>query len=92
MEAVTDETKFILIQLFLDDPTSERPRIHSKKKEKRKGTVIKELETLVHDFEEAELDIDLNPYKEALKFLRKMKGTDVYSIFVDELLAPYQTS
>lgn len=91
MEAATDEVKFIIVQFFLDDPTSERPRIHSKKKEKRRGTVLKELTTMINDFEDSDTDIDLEPYKEAAKFLRKLKGTDEYTIFVDDLLAPYRT-
>lgn len=89
MDNLTDESKFIIVQFFLDDPTSEVPRIHSKKREKRKGTVLKELDTLIHDLEEIETDIDLEPYKEAAKTLRKLRGKEEYTNFVDELLQPY---
>ncbi|MGX7203092.1 LtrD [Enterococcus plantarum] len=89
MDNLTDESKLIIVQFFLDDPTSETPRIHSKKREKRKGTVLKELDTLIHDLEEIETDIDLEPYKEAAKILRKIRGKDEYMSFVDELLQPY---
>jgi len=50
--------------------------------------VIKKLETMVHEFKELELDIDLESCKNALKYLRKIKGKDEYSIFVTNLLAP----
>ncbi|NSN24351.1 LtrD, partial [Enterococcus faecalis] len=55
-----------------------------------KGTVLKELDTLIHDFKEKELEIDLFPYEEAATYLRKLKGNDSYLVFLDELLAPYQ--
>lgn len=89
MDNLTDESKFIIVQFFLDDPTSEAPRIHSKKREKRQGTVLKELDTLIHDLEEIETDIGLEPYKEAAKILRKLRGKEKYMNFVDELLQPY---
>ena len=50
MDQLTDESKFILTQFFLADPLSDQPRVHQKKKEKSKGTVLKELDTLIHDF------------------------------------------
>ncbi|WP_459578086.1 LtrD, partial [Enterococcus faecalis] len=71
----------------LADPLSEQPRVHQKKKEKSKGTVLKELDTLIHDFKEKELEIDLFPYEEAATYLRKLKGNDAYLVFLDELLA-----
>lgn len=90
MDQLTDESKFILTQFFLADPLSEQPRVHQKKKEKSKGTALKELDTLIHDFKEKELEIDLFPYEEAATYLRKLKGNDAYLVFLDELLAPYQ--
>ena len=90
MEQLTDESKFILTQFFLADPLSEQPRVHQKKKDKSKGTVLKELDTLIHDFKEKELEIDLFPYEEGATDLGKLKGNDAYLVFMDELLAPYQ--
>ncbi|HHX0219082.1 hypothetical protein [Enterococcus faecalis] len=52
--------------------------------------MLKELDTLIHDFKEKELEIDLFPYEEAATYLRKLKGNDAYLVFLDELLAPYQ--
>ncbi|MCA5014567.1 MULTISPECIES: LtrD [unclassified Enterococcus] len=90
MEVTNDEVNYILVQLFLDDPTSETPRIHVKKREKRQGALIKELDTLINDYEELETDIDISPYKEAVKILRKIKGKDAFNQFVDDLLRPYE--
>ena len=50
MDQLTDESNFILTQFFLAAPLSDHPRVHQKKKEKSKGTVLKELDTLIHDF------------------------------------------
>lgn len=86
---MTDESKFILVQFFLEDPTSEHPRIHAKKKEKRQGAVSKELDTLIREYESLEADIDIEPYKEAANALRKIKGREAYAAFVDELTRPY---
>ena len=66
MDQLTDESKFILTQFFLADPLSEQPRVHQKKKEKSKGTVLKELDTLIHDFKEKELEIDFLTKKQPL--------------------------
>lgn len=90
MDNLTDESKFIIVQFFLDDPISEEPRIHSKKREKRQGTLLKELDTQIQEYEDLETDIDLIPYKDAAKMLRKVKGKDAYAQFVDELLIPYE--
>ncbi|WP_270720970.1 LtrD [Enterococcus faecalis] len=90
MDQLTDESQFTLTQFFLADPHSEQPTVHQKKKEKAKGTVLKELDTLIHDVKEKELEIDLFPYEEAATYLRKLKGNDAYLVFLDELLAPYQ--
>ncbi|MCU9806655.1 LtrD, partial [Enterococcus faecalis] len=59
----TDESKFIRTQFFLADPPSEQPRVHQTKKQKSKGTVLKYLDPLLHDFKEKELEIDLYPYQ-----------------------------
>lgn len=89
MEAVTDEQKFIIAQFFLDKPTRENPRVHSKKREKRQGTLIKEMDTLIHEMEELSLNEEAELYKDAVKVLRKIKGKDAYNLFVEELISPY---
>lgn len=89
MIPITDEEKFILVQFFLVDPISENPRIHPKKKEKRQGALLKELDFLIHEYEELNAGIDVLPYKEAAKALRKIKGREAYQEFVDELIRPY---
>lgn len=81
---------FIIAQLFFEDETSERPRIHPKKRDKRQGALTKELDIIIHDYEELDADIDLDPYREAVKLLRKIKGRDAYNTFIDSLLRPYE--
>lgn len=90
MNQLTEESKCILTQFFLEDPLSEQPRVHQKKKETSKGIVLNELETLIHEVKEKEIEMDVFPYEEAATFLRKLKGTDAYLVFLDELLASYQ--
>lgn len=89
MIPITDEEKFILVQFFLVDPISENPRIHPKKKEKRQGALLKELDFMIHEYEELNAGIDVLPYKEAAKALKKIKGREAYQEFVDELIRPY---
>lgn len=89
MTGLTDEHKFILIQFFLEDASSEQPIVHSKKMEKRQGALINEIETLIRDYEELDLGVDVIPYKEVVTHIRKIKGKEAYNQFVDDLLKPY---
>lgn len=86
---LSEEGKWVIIQLFFDDSCIEEGKIHPKKKEKKKGALTKELQQLIHDYKENELDIDLEPYQEAESFLRKMQGEIPYQEFIDSLLIPY---
>lgn len=51
--------------------------------------VLKELDMLIYDFKEKELEIDLFFYEEVVIYLWKLKGNDVYLVFLDELLVFY---
>ncbi len=84
-----EESNFILVQFFFTDPTSEQPRIHPKKSEKRQNALLKELSILTQEYEELDVGIDLVPYREAAQRLRKIKGKEAYQEFVDELIRPY---
>lgn len=88
-ELQIEESNFILVQFFFTDPTSEQPRIHPKKIEKRQGALNKELSILIQEYEELDAGIDLVPYREAVQRLRKIKGKEAYQEFVDELIRPY---
>lgn len=90
MMTLTDENKFILIQFFLEEDCNEHPKVHSKKREKRQGALINEIDALMKSYEELNAGIDLIPYKEILTYLRKVKGKEAYTIFIDDLLSPYE--
>lgn len=92
MIPLSEEANFILLEFFLVDPLSQTPMVHPKKKEKKQGALQKELKILIHDYEELETNIDLAPYKEALQFLRKVRGKELYRQFIDDLLRPYETT
>ena len=83
-------SRYLITQLFLVDAVSEPPKIHPKKREKKQGAVTKELEQMVQDYEALDSGIDVEPYKEAIKMLRQLKGKDAYEVFKEDLLKPYE--
>ncbi len=89
MTPLSDEARLIIVQLFVDDRDETGTTIHPKKKEKKRGALMKELQQLRHDYEEIESDIDLEPYQEAETFLRKVTGEVPYQEFIDKGLRPY---
>ena len=89
MTQENEELLFIITQFVLTDTESEFPTIHPKKKDKRQGSLIKEMDDLIHEYTELDVDIDLTPYQDAVKLLRKIKGKEAYEQFIDDLLAPY---
>ncbi len=86
---LTEENRFILIQFFLVDPLSQRPKIHPKRLEMKKNRLIKELRDMISDYKESEIDIELEPYQEALKVVKEIKTAEEYSDFIDDLLRNY---
>lgn len=91
MTQLSDEARFVIVQLFVDDSIVDGTVIHSKKKEKRKGALTKELQQLIHDYQEFDLDIDLVPYEEAEKYVRTLDVGEPYNMFIESLLRPYMT-
>lgn len=89
MISISEEAHAVIVQFFLVDPLEFSPIVHPKKKEKPQGALIKELETMIRDYEELEAGIDLAPYHEALESLKKIKGKELYQVFLDGLLRPY---
>ncbi|HGC5945076.1 TPA: hypothetical protein ACIZC1_002575 [Enterococcus faecalis] len=86
MTQPTNEMKWVIAQILLIDPTSEHPRIHPKRTEMKKGQLTKRLELLVQAYEEKNVPIDLEPYKETIKTLRKMRMQGEYQTLIDEIV------
>lgn len=91
MMQLSDEAQFIIIQQFTDETVPNGTVIHPKKKEKKKGSLTKEIQQLIHDYTELEIEIDLAPYEEAEKFLRKLAVGEPYNEFINSLLRPYMS-
>ncbi len=86
MTQPTNEMKWVIAQILLIDPISEHPRIHPKRTEMKKGQLIKRLELLVYAYEEKNVPIDLEPYKETIKALRKMRVQEEYQPLIEEIV------
>ena len=78
--------KWVIGQILLIDPTSEHPKIHPKRTEMKKGQLTKRLELLVNVYEEKNVSIDLEPYKETIKALRKMRVQGEYQTLIEEIV------
>lgn len=90
MKNTDQEFKDIITEILLIDPASADPKIHPARKEMKKGALQKQLDDMILKFEEAELDIDLAPYKEALVLLRKMRpATGEYDALLKEIVMSY---
>lgn len=90
MTQLSEESRFIIIQFFLMDPLSETPKIDDNKRNKNKRVLLKELETLTQEYENLDTNIDLTDYKEGIHFLKNIKQSEDYQLFIDELLQPYE--
>lgn len=86
MTTTTHEMKWAIAQILLIDPTSEHPKIHPKRTEMKKDQLTKRLELLVQAYEEKNVSIDLEPYKETIKALRKMRAQGDYQTLIDEIV------
>lgn len=81
--------KLILSQFLLRDETSENPKIHPQKIEKRKAPIQNNLENYITELINNEVEIDLSDYKAALKQLKKMKAAE-YDELVMEIVEDYE--
>lgn len=81
--------KLILSQFLLRDETSENPKLHPQKIEKRKAPIQNNLENYITELINNEVEIDLSDYKAALKQLKKMKAAE-YDELVMEIVEDYE--
>lgn len=81
--------KLILSQFLLRDETSENPKIHPQKIEKRKAPIQNNLENYITELINNEVEIDLSDYNAALKQLKKMKAAE-YDELVMEIVEDYE--
>ncbi|HCD9886076.1 TPA: hypothetical protein NEK87_002255 [Enterococcus faecium] len=88
----TEDMKFVIAQILLIDPASERPRIHPKRTQIKRGQLTKRLDLLVQDYENSNAAIDLSMYKETLKALRRMRGQEEYQRLIEEIVLSYTPS
>ncbi len=72
MTITEDDFQFTLAQFLLRDELSENPTIHPRRIEMRKGTILTKIEKLVREYENKNIEVDVEPYKETMKKLRKM--------------------
>ncbi|MGC5538168.1 hypothetical protein [Enterococcus faecium] len=92
MTLTTEDMKFVIAQILLIDPASERPRIHPKRTQIKRGQLTKRLDLLVQDYENSNAAIDLSMYKETLKALRRMRGQEEYQRLIEEIVLSYTPS
>ncbi|GAB7390453.1 hypothetical protein [Lactococcus garvieae] len=89
-EMKMDNLQFIIAQILLIDPTSEKPRVHPRRKSIKKVQLIKRLEKLVQGYEESQIDIELDDYYLAIESLKKKKKKD-YEELLDEIVLAYSS-
>ncbi|EOA3443782.1 hypothetical protein DW601_RS10565 [Enterococcus hirae] len=92
MTLTNEDMKFVIAQILLIDPASERPRIHPKRTQIKRGQLTKRLDLLVQDYENSNAAIDLSMYKETLKALRRMRGQEEYQKLIEEIVLSYTPS
>lgn len=92
MTLTNEDMKFVIAQILLIDPASERPRIHPKRTQIKRGQLTKRLDLLVQDYENSNAAIDLSMYKETLKALRRMRGQEEYQRLIEEVVLSYTPS
>lgn len=92
MTLTNEDMKFVIAQILLIDPASERPRIHPKRTQIKRGQLTKRLDLLVQDYENSNAAIDSSMYKETLKALRRMRGQEEYQRLIEEIVLSYTPS
>lgn len=89
MTELSQNARDVLLNFLLINPTSEDPIIHQRKTERPKSVLLKEVQSLVNEFEEREIQIDLSPYYEAISYLKSFKNAGDYRSFIVELVSLY---
>lgn len=84
-----EEFEFILAQVLLIDPMSDKPKIHSKRKTMPKQQMLRRLEKMIQSYEEAEVDVDLSLYKEAVERIKSIRSDREYRGLIQEILNCY---
>lgn len=90
MELKQEKIRNIIAQIILADPASETPHVHTKRKHLTKGQLVRRLDKLIEEYQEAEVDIDLVPYLEVSKYLRNIKATSDYEELFQEVVSSYE--
>ena len=91
IQDIDEEVLFIIAQLFMVNPVNEELVVHPKKRDRRRATLVKELEILVESYQEIDSDIDVTLYQEAQKVIKRLKNAEDYNAFIDSLLKPYES-
>ena len=87
-ELKRENLQFIVAQVLLIDPTSEHPRVHSRRKNIKKIQHIKRLEKLIQGYEEAQIDVELKEYYLAIENIKDMKNK-TYEELLEEIVLAY---
>lgn len=84
-----EEFEFILAQVLLIDPMSDKPKIHSKRKTMPKQQMLRRLEKMIQAYEEAEVDVDLSLYKKAVERIKSIRSDREYRGLIQEIVNCY---
>ncbi|HEY0221637.1 MAG TPA: hypothetical protein VGC17_02420 [Lactovum miscens] len=90
MELKQEELQFVIAQILLADPTSEKPHVHEKRKHFTKTQVITRINALINLYKDTEVDIDLTPYLETIKYLREIKDPTDYESLLHDIVTAYE--
>lgn len=84
-----EEYQHTLAQILLLDPISDNPKIHSKRKTMPKRQMIRRLEKVIQEYEEAEVIVDLSFFKESIERLKAIRSDREYSELIQEIVDSY---
>lgn len=93
MPMMTENMLLALSQILLEDPASESPKIHENRRKKlSKRQMIYRLEQMIQEMESQEIEVDLEPYKETVTSLKKIKTTQEYDQLIQDFVECYDFS
>lgn len=84
-----EEYQYTLAQILLLDHLSDNPKVHSKRKTMPKRQMIRRLEKVIQEYEEAEVIVDLTFFKESIERLKTIKSDKEYSELIQEIVDSY---
>lgn len=84
-----EEYQHTLAQILLLDPINDNPKIHSKRKTMPKRQMIRRLEKVIQEYEEAEVIVDLSFFKESIERLKAIRSDREYSELIQEIVDSY---